>query len=48
MILGAVLPRTGSTKSLMIWMMGLFLWAMGKYFRLKAGRSPGYVEVITV
>ncbi len=41
-VLGAILPLTGSTQTLTLWMIGLFLISMGRFVRLLSGRAPAY------
>jgi hypothetical protein len=38
-VIGGILPATGS-RMWMWWMAGLFLFSMGRFIRLMAGRSP--------
>ena len=39
-VLGAILPLTGNSSTLAIWMWGLFLISMGRFVRLLSGRAP--------
>jgi uncharacterized membrane protein YgcG len=42
--IGAILPATGA-KLWLWWMAGLFLFSMGRFVRLMAGRSPAVARV---